>query len=343
MQSIHCKVSLDNEFRRFLFPCATSTADFASLQTQIRSLYGVVGEFVLKYKDDEGDLVTVECDEELKCAVAESAGLLRLFVEVKKENTTVSTESMTDVTTSEPTTALGRCGRGRYGPRHCNQYGYGHHGRGRHGHGDAHHGNPHRRGQWHHGKHQNGGKRGCHGKSLEQLTAKRDLLAAVLMDVDVACDEHKREKLQRKLQCIERRLSAIQSGEVTTTTEKDKETSSGESWSSDEKWRKKKSDKWNKKYHGGKCGKRKSKNLSEETLVQIALLKSQIWEIKPSLNTVKIQLCEKKCLLAEAKTRGDDQLVQQLKKELDQLKERKKEHQKTIVPLKQRIRALKFD
>jgi len=338
MQSIHCKVSLASEFRRFLFPCATFNV--ASLQTQIRYLYGIVGEFVLKYKDDEGDLITVERDEELKCAVAESAGLLRLFVEVKNEKLTESTETMTDVTLSETTTPVyGRCGRGRSGPRHCHQNGYGHHGRGRHGHGEgpSPHGHPRCHGQWNHGKHSKAGKHGCRGKSLEQLTAKRDLLAAVLMDVDVACNEHKREKLQRKLQCIERRLSAIQSGEVTPGN--DKETSSGESWSSDEKWRKKKSDKWNRKYHG----KRTTKNMSEETLKQIALLKSQIWEMKPSLNAVKIQLCEKKCLLAEAKSIGNAQRVEELKKELDQLKEIKKEHRKTIAPLKQRIRALKFD
>jgi len=156
----------------------------------------------------------------------------------------------------------------------------------------------------------------------------------------VGCDVYKKQKLQRKLDSIERRLTSLNSTGTTTTAEKtDQETTE-----TSNEWRKRKSEKW-KKYHKTgeqreKCSKR---NLSEEAVKEIRQLKSQIWELKPSLKGVYIQLHEKKVLLEDAKMKEEVQRVQELYKEIDQLKEIKKEHKRAIAPLKQRIRDLKFE
>jgi len=74
---IHCKVSCNEELRRFLF---TGT-EFNSLQDQIKVVLGLNDkEFVLKYKDDEGDMITLSSTEELNFAIASTAekGPLRL-------------------------------------------------------------------------------------------------------------------------------------------------------------------------------------------------------------------------------------------------------------------------
>jgi len=335
MTIIHCKVSFNEEFRRIQFP---SDIQFVTFRSQIVSLLKIEdgGELVLKYKDDESDLVFISCDEELQCAIAHSAGLIRLFVEVKPMENSVAPAQPTcpDSVTVTPDRHShgGRgCGRGNWkgnGPR------------GRHG--------PHG-----HGRHGDG-PRCKHGKDdqfyMQKLSSKRDLIAAVLADPD-ACDEHKKQKLQRKLDSIDRRLTALKSKVSETTTTVPSETvekyeipteKSEESESSNE-WRKKKSDKKYRKSEK-KCSKRKSrKNLSEEAKKEVSELKSQIWQLKPSLNRAHIQIYEKKALLAEARNKQDSQAILELKKQIFQLKEIKKEHKRAIAPLKQRIRALKFE
>lgn len=64
---IHCKVSSNGELRRFLF---TGT-EFTSLYQQVQSVMGLGNkEFVLKYKDDEGDMITLTTTEELNFAIS---------------------------------------------------------------------------------------------------------------------------------------------------------------------------------------------------------------------------------------------------------------------------------
>lgn len=66
-QGIHCKVSFNGELRRFLF----NGTEFGSLYQQIQGTMGLVNkEFVLKYKDDEGDMITLSTSEELKFAIS---------------------------------------------------------------------------------------------------------------------------------------------------------------------------------------------------------------------------------------------------------------------------------
>lgn len=75
----HCKVQCGNEFRRFLLP----TSKYEDLANQIRSLFGfeALESLTLKYTDEEGDMVTISSDEELKFAIGLFAGgLLRLTI-----------------------------------------------------------------------------------------------------------------------------------------------------------------------------------------------------------------------------------------------------------------------
>jgi hypothetical protein len=75
----HCKVSFNDQYRRFFF---TGT-EFTSLYQQVKNLLTLDGEFVLKYKDNEGDMITMSTDLELGCALSYSyAGLLRLKVDL---------------------------------------------------------------------------------------------------------------------------------------------------------------------------------------------------------------------------------------------------------------------
>jgi len=79
----HCKVQCGNEFRRFLLP----SSQYADLSRQIQKLFGFQDEdkFLLKYTDEEGDMVTISSDEELYFAITLfRGGLLRLTVETQK-------------------------------------------------------------------------------------------------------------------------------------------------------------------------------------------------------------------------------------------------------------------
>jgi hypothetical protein len=91
---IHCKVSYNGQFRRFLF----NGTEFTSLKTQVEQLLDLKGEFVLKYKDNESDLITISSDEELVCALSFSDGVLRIVVD----------QGM-DVTPMEPMYTPGSC------------------------------------------------------------------------------------------------------------------------------------------------------------------------------------------------------------------------------------------
>jgi len=77
---IHCKVICNDQMRRFQF----SGTEFSSLKHQVNQLLGLDREFVLKYKDNEGDMITISSTEELTCAIEISqkneGGLFRLTV-----------------------------------------------------------------------------------------------------------------------------------------------------------------------------------------------------------------------------------------------------------------------
>jgi len=88
IESIHCKVSYDGQIRRF----ALAGTEFTSLRVTISQLFSLNNEFVLKYKDDESDYVTLENQQDFITAIMISPKLLRVLVETKN-NAMEATES----------------------------------------------------------------------------------------------------------------------------------------------------------------------------------------------------------------------------------------------------------
>jgi len=87
----HCKVHCGKEFRRFLLP----SSQFEALSTQVRTLFGFTLDepISIKYTDEEGDMVTISSDEELKFAIELFAGgLIRLTVIQPKNRACHNTE-----------------------------------------------------------------------------------------------------------------------------------------------------------------------------------------------------------------------------------------------------------
>jgi uncharacterized protein (DUF3084 family) len=82
---IHCKVQYGNVYRRFIY----QSNQYAPLLAQIKRLFGFtdVEEVMLKYKDEEGDMVTVSSNEELVFAIELFTGsVLRLNVDTEDNN-----------------------------------------------------------------------------------------------------------------------------------------------------------------------------------------------------------------------------------------------------------------
>jgi hypothetical protein len=79
MQSIHCKVSSRGSIRRF----ALTEAKFSALRQHVAAVFGLVNSdiWTLKYKDDEGMMVTISSDEELAFAVQLLGNPLHLIVD----------------------------------------------------------------------------------------------------------------------------------------------------------------------------------------------------------------------------------------------------------------------
>lgn len=71
------KANFDGEIRRFRLRGRT----FAEIHSTLRSLYGI-DQFVVKYKDEEGDFVTISTDSEVvEMRPDDTTGFYRLFVE----------------------------------------------------------------------------------------------------------------------------------------------------------------------------------------------------------------------------------------------------------------------
>lgn len=77
MQAYSIKVQYNDDIRRFSLP----RVSWIALINQIKQIYNLPEqEFVVKYKDDEGDWITVSSDEELGVAFGLVEGLLRLTI-----------------------------------------------------------------------------------------------------------------------------------------------------------------------------------------------------------------------------------------------------------------------
>jgi len=66
------KAKLGDELRRMDFPLGVS---FGELATQIKKLFGLASDPILKYQDEDNDWISLSSDEELKCAVKSQAML----------------------------------------------------------------------------------------------------------------------------------------------------------------------------------------------------------------------------------------------------------------------------
>jgi len=313
MQSIHCKVSCNEQFRRFLFV----GTEFSSLLSQVKQLLALDKEFVLKYKDIEGDLITLTSDEELSCALNYSDGTILRLVAVAKDApvATVATDSDVPVWSRDFHCAR----RGRGGRFHGMHRGRGHF----HG-GYGHMQDP---GPW--------------GSEMfkAKLISKRDYYKSQLDELERVPEklpEQQQEilRLQKKLKKIESRLE----GGWEKKDMKETKGKHGAKWADKtEKRRQKMEKRMRKREHKDK---RPVHLLSEETQTQIATLKSQIDVHKPAMKEVKSQIKAKKEALKEAKATGRD--PNQLLKEFLVLKETRDAQKLQVKPLKQKIRELKY-
>jgi Ni/Co efflux regulator RcnB len=89
--SIHCKTTFNGQIRRF----ALTSTEFTSLKETITKLFSLNGEFVLKYKDDESDFVTLDTQDELLTALRICPSILRILV-VSRDSSSESTTSSDD-------------------------------------------------------------------------------------------------------------------------------------------------------------------------------------------------------------------------------------------------------
>jgi len=298
---IHCKLSCNDQFRRFYF----IGTEFSSLFSHIQKLLSLNNEFVLKYKDNEGDLITISSNEELACALSYSeGGVLRL---------TASLPTDRPQPTNGPEPSNEFCG---YGNFHGRRGGRGFHGRGG------------RFGYDRYEDRSNDGTEAPRPRGPEfwksKLTFKRDMIQSHLAELAKGGElhpeqQHRQAMLQAKLKHIEGRLAKFEEGGCGRWERRNKR---GEEHGN-----------FNQKQEKPK------ENISEETRAQIGSLKTQIQALKPRFKEVKYQLKAKKAALKEIKAKGGD--VGQLVNEIAQLKEAHKTHKNQIRPLKEQIKALK--
>jgi len=169
---IHCKISCNEQFRRFLF----FGTEFGSLFKQVQQLLALDKEFVLKYKDIEGDLITLSSDEELACALNYSDGVILRLVAVSVDEISPVTQG-SDVPVHHFPCA--RRGWGRRGGRRCSR------------------------------KDMHGGWR--HEMVKAKLISKRDYFKSLLDEIEKATEKTPEQqqqvfKLQKKLKKIEYRI-----------------------------------------------------------------------------------------------------------------------------------------
>jgi hypothetical protein len=339
MQStgIHCKVICNDQIRRFQF----SGTEFSSLQDQVRKLLGLTSEFVLKYKDNENDMITISSTEELSCAIDISqkndGGLIRL---------TVFSVEPTSVTSQIPPNTVPQ-------PEHSREFC--HRGRGRGGRWGG-------NGRWS----REGGppnEQVCK-KRFERrrakLTFKRDMWKAYLSSLEQSGelspeDERRKQMFQAKVERVEAILAdfSLNPGSpsdplkeplippnelLTGCPAKEKH---DEFYPPKDKCARKIFAKKERKCRRKEYKKQVKNSLSEEEKVEIRSLKSQIKVIKPSIWAIQEQLKAKKSEIYVAYQTGQEDKIPELKSEIKRLKEEKMAKKAEIDPLRQRVHQLK--
>jgi hypothetical protein len=336
----HCKLTFNNQIRRFVF----SGTEFAELRGQISQLISLPPDgFVLKYVDNESDLITLSTTEEFTLALELSEKVLRLIAEPVGEQTGAATPSGDF---DNPWSHF-RGGWGHHGPfrGRGGSWGgpHGHHG-GRGGGWGGPHG--HHGGPWSgHPGQQSGspgpsGDKGCpygygrgggrggwghHAEKFEEqkmrITTKIEMMKNLLAQMPPEDQSPSKYKLMAQIHRLEGRLLRWDAW----IEKKGKKV--------DHK-RCKKFEKHEKKHE------KKFEHLSPEALHQYQILKAQIASLKPTLYELKSAKKAKKVQLEAALQQGsgDKEAIWQ---EILVLKERIAEVKKEIKPLKDSIKALK--
>jgi len=200
-ESIHCKISWNGQIRRF----ALDRTEFTSLKETITRLLSLSDEFVLKYRDDESDYVTLDTQDDLMTALMLSPKLLRILVDKKAPSDLM----MTDTSNCDVMSLKYRKRHQHHNElhRHGHKHPYGHKG---------HHKGPHP-----HGPHPHGPYHGPHHnhKSIEHRKLRREKKLAFINQIltDLGSNDSnlaprtllKKQKLLRKKQ----RIEACQRGE----------------------------------------------------------------------------------------------------------------------------------
>jgi len=320
---IHCKVACNDQYRRFLF---TGT-EFNSLNEQVKNLLNLDGkEFVLKYKDNEGDLITISTNEELSFAISFSDGsLLRLTASVPLET------QQFDVTCEfqHPGHFRGKI------PREFGHGGPGHglwRGRGRRGGRCPYERTP-----------------GCEGgrfkgkncdriqAKLARLTFKRDVLQTQLNEIPLGSatspdQQHRLAAMRSKLEQLQSKIHWIESQKPGTEDVANKM----DEGSSSEKGCHQRHGRWHEEKHKRK-GERKNKkvkeNISEEEKAEINFLNEKIAALKEPAREIKKAIKTKKQAWREA----NEVDGQKIGSEIDDLKAQLWEVKKQIRPLRWRI------
>jgi len=300
---VHCKLAFNGQNRRFSF----YGTGFTQLCEQVSQLIGLPANgFVLKYIDNESDLITVTTNEEFALALAISERVLRLRAEC--------------VSLSPPSSpAVGDCAGRNHHKMHQH---HGHHGHGQYGH-HGHHGQRGHHGHGHHGHDRFQGERSPISK-CDRREKKLEFLKLFLSqmpsdEVLTPPQALRKAHLRQKIQKLESRRANWSDRE--------------ENCKGRRKWEKK-CNKENKKQQQKHC------NLSPEAREQVHQLKLQIIAIRPELCQLRLQKKQKKLELRNCLQTGcgDKETIWQ---EILDLKAKSKQVKARIQPLKQSIQDLK--
>jgi hypothetical protein len=109
-ENIHCKVFYNNEFRRFPLPRGFTLAD---LTLKIKTIINLDVDFIVKYKDEEEDWITISSDLELETGLSLcNSNLFRLTISTISAPNNTSPDNATSCPEEERyVPAHRRCGR----------------------------------------------------------------------------------------------------------------------------------------------------------------------------------------------------------------------------------------
>jgi hypothetical protein len=297
---VHCKLAFNGQNRRFSF----YGTEFTQLCEQVSLLIGLpVTGFVLKYVDNESDLITVTTNEEFAIALAISERVLRLRAEATAASVSAPSSPMVE-----------DCSDGHH---HYKKQHHGHHGHGHHGH-HGHHGNHGHHGHHGHGRFQTKGERSI--SKCDRKEKKVELLKLFLSQMPsdeslTPAQALRKAHLRQKIQKLEARRSHWSEGKEDNCKRR--------------KWEKK-----CKKEH------KKHQNLSPEVRQQVHHLKLQIIAIRPELCQLRLAKKQKKLELSNCLETGcgDKEAIWQ---EILDLKVKMNQVNSQIQPLKQTVKDLK--